>query len=72
MSKFNKYAEGKFGLHIPEMYGRPICNKCKHKNPNSITCKAYPKGIPDEIIFDKVDHRKPYIEDNGIVFEPKT
>jgi hypothetical protein len=71
MAKVNKHAQDKFGLYVPEMYGKPICNKCIHKKPNGITCKAYPNGIPDEIIFDKVDHKKPYIGDNGIVFKPK-
>ena len=71
MAKINKYAEDKFSEHIPEMYGDPICNRCIHKNTNSASCKAYPLGIPDEIIFDKVDHRKPYIGDNGIVFEKR-
>jgi len=71
MEKVNKNAQGKFGSYTPEMYGKPICNRCIHKNNNSASCKAYPLGIPDEIIFDKVDHRKSYLGDSGIVFKEK-
>jgi hypothetical protein len=33
-----------------------------------ISCKAFPKGIPDDIYFEKYDHRKPHKNDNGILF----
>jgi len=34
-------------------------------------CKAYPEGIPEEILTNKVDHHKPYKGDNGIQYEPR-
>jgi len=49
------------------------CTKCKHfdfNNKDANTCKAFPKGIPDEIFLGKNDHKKPYFGDNGIQFEP--
>lgn len=49
----------------------PICNKCDHKISGGVSCKAYPNGIPNEILENDVDHRKSYINDNGIVFMPK-
>lgn len=33
-------------------------------------CKAFPRGIPFEILNGKVMHTKPYPNDNGILFEP--
>ncbi len=52
----------------------PICNQCKHFNRSSINviCTAYPKGIPVQIIKNIVNHKKPFINDNGIIFEKIT
>ena len=52
-------------------FEEPICNNCAHKISGGITCKAYPGGIPNEILENDVDHTKSYINDNGIVFEEK-
>jgi hypothetical protein len=52
----------------------PICMDCKHFNSDNrkgLTCKAFPYGIPEEIITNKVDHKKPYKNDNGIQFVEK-
>lgn len=51
----------------------PICYDCKYFDKDNsykwFKCKAYPKGIPDEIISNEIDHTKPYKGDNGIQFE---
>lgn len=47
----------------------PLCFECKYYQ-GDYTCKAYPRGIPDEIIINKIDHRYPYLDDNGIRFKP--
>lgn len=48
----------------------PICKKCKHLiSSDKWICEAYRNGIPDPILTDKVNHRKPYRGDNGIQFE---
>jgi hypothetical protein len=36
------------------------------------TCKAFPDGIPDELLTDTVSHAKPYHGDSGVLFVPKT
>jgi hypothetical protein len=35
-----------------------------------LCCKAFPSGIPDEILQGEHDHREPYSGDNGILYEP--
>jgi len=43
------------------MIENPDCIKCKYYNLNDLvnmTCKAFPFGIPKDIIFGKVKHRK--------------
>jgi len=52
----------------------PLCEKCKWQyvdyDKKVYACKAFPDGVPMEIIRWKADHRKPYKGDNGIQFEP--
>jgi hypothetical protein len=46
-----------------------ICFKCKYRRPYSGGCNAFPKDIPNEIIF-KNKHNKPIKgQKNNIVFE---
>lgn len=35
-----------------------------------LKCKAYPDGIPVDIITGKHDHTKPFPGDNGVRYEP--
>ena len=49
-----------------------ICFKCKHRDIFEDGCKAFPDGIPDEILSGDNDHSKPLPgQQNDIVFEPK-
>jgi len=47
------------------------CLACKHLG-KPLTCKAFPKGIPKNILDGKVDHSEPIEDqDNDIVFEKR-
>jgi len=50
----------------------PLCLDCMHfHNDEEFTCNAFPKGIPEKIILNEIDHRVSYTGDNGITFELK-
>jgi len=52
----------------------PLCASCKHLTVfenRILKCKAYPDGIPREILIMEEDHRQPLPEDNGIQYEPE-
>jgi hypothetical protein len=49
-----------------------MCDWCKHyqgATNNRVVCKAFPDGIPMEILDLGVTHRQPYSGDSGIRFE---
>lgn len=46
-----------------------ICDNCKHLNEGGFGCKAFEKGIPDDIIVNN-SHSKPLPgQKNKLVFE---
>ena len=45
------------------------CNRCRHVSDDGLSCKAFPGGIPVEILSGKYDHAKPFASDHGIQFE---
>ena len=47
----------------------PQCMDCKHlTRGGSLTCAAYPEGIPRTILLNEWDHRKPQPGDHDIQF----
>lgn len=51
------------------------CHFCKHfrspldtKLPND-TCDAFPDAIPDDLWWNRADHRQPYPDDHGVMWE---
>lgn len=46
-----------------------FCRLCKHKTSN-LTCKAFPLGIPSEILTGKTTHWQPIENQHeGFIFE---
>jgi hypothetical protein len=37
-----------------------------HRQAPTLACDAFPDGIPDDIIYSRVDHRQPGEGDRGI------
>jgi hypothetical protein len=54
-----------------EVIEQGICWRCARYDPLTITCAAFPQGIPKEILNGEFIHTQPYPGDNGILFEPK-
>jgi hypothetical protein len=47
------------------------CHLCRHLAPGgTMTCVAFPDGIPWEIQSGEFDHRQPHPDDHGIRYEP--
>jgi hypothetical protein len=50
--------------------GPPICWACKHFfGREEVACKAFPKGIPQDIYYSGAPHDLPVKGDGGIRFE---
>ncbi|MEJ2580260.1 MAG: hypothetical protein P8127_01270 [Acidobacteriota bacterium] len=45
------------------------CTFCAHRSPDGTRCKAYPGGIPAEILFNDHDHTLPFAGDSGIRYQ---
>ena len=51
------------------MITTPACGFCKHFLAGQEQCKAFPNGIPTEILQGYNGHRQPYPGDHGVQFE---
>jgi hypothetical protein len=66
------YDTGRYAGH-----DTPICMKCKHRTEigrldnTGWKCKAFPEGIPQEILTQELDHTKPIEGDHGFLYESK-
>jgi hypothetical protein len=46
------------------------CQKCVWRFRGTLTCAAFPDGIPEEVLEGKIDHSKPYKGDHGFQYQP--
>jgi len=46
------------------------CTFCAHRSPDASRCRAYPGGIPLEIITNEHDHTESFPGDHGILYKP--
>lgn len=49
------------------------CLLCIHYagGPFGAVCKAFPSALPVEILGNEFDHRRPFVGDDGVRFEPR-
>ena len=59
-------------MQLPETAPCIICKWLTALPAGEVTCKAFPKRIPKEIIYGLNDHKKPFKGDNGIQFKRRT
>lgn len=47
------------------------CVRCEHYRMEDDSCKAFPGGIPQEILLGDFDHTRAYPGDNGVRFRER-
>lgn len=51
---------------------RPRCTNCEHfRHARGMACRAFPEGIPQQIMSGEVSHLEPVPGDGGIQYTPK-
>jgi hypothetical protein len=62
----------KFGIDAGDLVVSQ-CQLCRHRaRPASFpVCKAFPGAIPQELLDNEADHRRPFEGDDGVRFEPR-
>lgn len=56
---------------LRKLWDAGACHNCRHLKAGTITCTAYPEGIPVQIASGETDHLVARPGDHGILFEPK-
>jgi hypothetical protein len=55
----------------PKMEVVGICHTCTYRHADLFTCKAFPEGIPVEVLVGRFLHVDPYDGDNGVQYKRK-
>lgn len=67
-----KKVPGKFLYEDDDGSITPQCHGCAHWVKGTVTCVAFPDGIPVGILMNAIDHNKAVEGDNGITFKAAT
>jgi len=59
-------------MRLPQLAPCIKCRWLTNEPTGNVTCKAFPKNIPDEILYGFNDHKNSFDGDNGIQFERRT
>ena len=46
-----------------------LCTSCANLFEDGESCEAFPRAIPDDILYNGADHRKPIKGDHGILYK---
>lgn len=68
MSDISKFSPAS---NEPQLEVVGICGSCIWQRKNPFKCRAFPDGIPKEILFGDVLHTRPYAGDHGVQFRRK-
>lgn len=68
----NYSTKDKFTSHVGEMVFSQ-CTYCRHRSRGFLmVCPAFPGQIPEEILLNKFDHRRPHPDEiDPVRFEPR-
>jgi hypothetical protein len=50
----------------------PLCHSCRYWINDTLTCAAFPEGIPIPVLTNEWDHRHPLDGDHGIQYAALT
>lgn len=54
----------------PVDVARSQCASCAHKDIDTLSCQAFPSGIPVQVFANLTDHRLPFPGDHGTRYQP--
>lgn len=62
----------RFVSKLEDFVTKSDCATCAHKytTPYLPACDAFPYGIPEQLLSGELQHRTPFQNDHGIMYEP--
>jgi hypothetical protein len=62
--------DSRLKVKLKDLEIKSDCATCVHKSIYFATCKAFPNGIPKQLLSGELQHRTPFQGDSGIMYEP--